>query len=354
MGRFDFNKYLLNEEIKINGKSQDDEENEAKKDDYTKDPSTDDGDYTQEQPDEEPEDAETPAPTDEPAPEEQPTDAEPPADNPEPTDEPPPTNGEDPNGDDKNADYTQDNPEGEEPATDEPAPEDDTDYTKEQPDDTGENTDEPVDNTDNTGGAPDPTLDGGSADGGDNPDADGTGGDVGGDPNTGGDATAGGGGAEPDDYTQEQPDGVDGESDPNSNGTDDPNANAAGDDATDNGVGTPDELQTMENDMFSDLTPEQINIKHIELKQQFIELYSVVDKTIDRVDKIGRTEDNLRPLEFVAKKLLELRDLIRYNLTVSYPTKTYIENEINLQHAMSIYNTLEKIMEQLARKKEDK
>lgn len=126
-------------------------------------------------------------------------------------------------------------------------------------------------------------------------------------------------------------------------------------DGTEGGELPPDEaneLKELETQLFSNLTPEQLNIKHIELKTQFIDLYETVDKTINRINKITKNEDNLKVLEFTITKLIELKDLINFNLTKTYATKSYLENETDFQHCLAIFNTISKILEELAAKKE--
>ena len=100
------------------------------------------------------------------------------------------------------------------------------------------------------------------------------------------------------------------------------------------------------------MTPAQIAIKQTELKTQFITLYGNIEKTIDRLAKVNRVEDNIKPLEFVTLKLMQLKDLVRDSLIESYDTRSYVENQIMLQRLMAIFATLMNIVEELAKGKD--
>ena len=253
----------------------------------------------------------------------------PPADEEEPQDEPP-----------EDTDYTKETPEdgeneGEEEPQDDP---ENTDYTKETPEDgesvedgdvpTGDDTQ--TDNPD-TGDTP---IDNGDGDG------------EGGDGNTDSPPEDGEGDGDTD-YTAEKPEDGEGSGDGGDDGT-------TGDGTDDAGSDEASELQQLETELFSNMTPEQIKLKNIELKTQFVNLYDSIDKTINRVNKIPKTDENVKVLSFVTKKLMELQDLVKTNVTQTYNTKTYIENEVDFQHSLAIFNTIGKILDELGKKKQDK
>ena len=89
-------------------------------------------------------------------------------------------------------------------------------------------------------------------------------------------------------------------------------------------------LKKIEAELFSNLTPEQIAIKNYELKQNFINLYSTIGATLSRINDITKSDNNIETLKFITTKLLELREMIDFNITTAYQTRTYIENSIIL------------------------
>jgi len=107
------------------------------------------------------------------------------------------------------------------------------------------------------------------------------------------------------------------------------------------------EIQSLEDDLFKDLTPEQMTIKQIELKQQYIDLFDSISDIISRVNKITKTTDNTNVIEFVTNKMAELKDLVHFYLNNTYITKTYIENTMNYQQYILILNTINKMLKEI-------
>lgn len=151
----------------------------------------------------------------------------------------------------------------------------------------------------------------------------------------------GGEGADDDtetDYTQD-----DGEETDDGN-TDNGNEDTTGDATASSGENP---LKDLENDLFKDLTPDQLNIKNMELKQQYIEIYGTVTSALVRLEKANRNEENLKPINFVEKKLNELKDLIAFYLKETYDTKSYIENNVMYQEYLVVLNSLIEILTQI-------
>ena len=107
------------------------------------------------------------------------------------------------------------------------------------------------------------------------------------------------------------------------------------------------DLDKIEDELFSSLTPEQIAIKNHELKNQFIEVYSIIGSTLVRINDIPKSNDNINILKFVTEKLLELREMIDYNITVAYSTRTYIENNIIYQQCIATLNAIADIIDNI-------
>ena len=108
-----------------------------------------------------------------------------------------------------------------------------------------------------------------------------------------------------------------------------------------------DELARIEDELFSDLTSEQNAIKDKELKRLFIELYKMCDTTVNRINAIAKTDNNMRILTFCAKKIIELRDSIDYHLNETYWTKLYLDNLIIYKTCIAQYNNVNEILKKL-------
>ena len=111
--------------------------------------------------------------------------------------------------------------------------------------------------------------------------------------------------------------------------------------------GADDEAKNLETQLFSKLTPQQIAAKNKELKTQFVNLYETINTSIDRLAKAQRKEYTIKALNFVVKKLLDIKELVKDYVIDQFDTKSYVENQINLQRNMAIYLTLTKILEEL-------
>ena len=107
------------------------------------------------------------------------------------------------------------------------------------------------------------------------------------------------------------------------------------------------DINKIEDELFSSLTPEQIAIKNHELKNQFIELYSIIGSTLVRINDISKTNENINVLKFITEKLLELREMVDFNVTTAYQTRTYIENNIIYQQCIATLNAIADIIENI-------
>lgn len=108
-------------------------------------------------------------------------------------------------------------------------------------------------------------------------------------------------------------------------------------------------IKKIEEELFSSLSPEQIAIKNSELKGNFIELYTTIGTTLVRINDIPKSEDNIEILKFITDKLIELQEMINFNITVAYSTRTYIENNIIYQQCISTLNAIANIIDNIPR-----
>ena len=113
------------------------------------------------------------------------------------------------------------------------------------------------------------------------------------------------------------------------------------------------DINKIESELFSSLTPEQIAIKNYELKNQFIELYSIIGSTLVRINDISKSNENINVLKFVTEKLLELREMIDFNITTAYQTRTYIENNIIYQQCIATLNAIAEIIDNIPKLNND-
>lgn len=301
-------------------------------------------------------------------------------------DTPPGMGNDSPTGDEEPTDYTKMTPDGDEPPTggdmdsgtqadnptdspgaggdNPPEDEENFDYTSMTPDEGNDQNDTQntpqgggLPGTDNLGtGDPDAGITGTQNDGdnGSNPgESDGFGGGAAEEPAT--------------DYGELSPDndnpdnagaagnGIPGnEGDPNAqtgtNSTEDPGSNDPNTEGNPEGNDQLQQMRDMESKLFADLSPEQIQLKDNELKTQFINLYEDIEKTINRVNGIVKTDANEEVVAFISKKLDELKDLTHKSLIDRYSTVTYTSNLMQYHQCLATYASIGKILEELGKK----
>lgn len=107
------------------------------------------------------------------------------------------------------------------------------------------------------------------------------------------------------------------------------------------------ELDQAEGEIFKDIKPEQMNIKIEELKQQFKKFNSVVVAAMEKLDDVSHTTYDDALLEFIARKLLELKELSRDYLLKTFNTRTYIQNQIELQRMIVAFNLVTNLISEI-------
>ena len=240
------------------------------------------------------------------------------------------------------------------PPAEEPAPAEDAPAPDEGGDDTSDDGDQNfMDDDDGGDDAPaeDTTTDDGSSDDGDQNFMDDDSGE--GDTSDTGEEPASDDGSTEDDGDQNfMDDGGEG-GDSAEGGGDDSGSEEAPEDSGDQQEGEehPEgkdyDINKIEDELFSSLTPEQIAIKNHELKDQFIELYSIIGSTLVRINDISKSNENINILKSITEKLLELREMIDFNITTAYQTRTYIENNIIYQQCIATLNAIADIIDNI-------
>ena len=115
-----------------------------------------------------------------------------------------------------------------------------------------------------------------------------------------------------------------------------------------------DDLKHQEEELYNELTPEQLDIKHKELKTQYLNMYDNVIAIIDRIGDINVAEQNIGTVEYVSNTLASLKDMLTDYVNDVYRTKSYIENSINYNRFLAILNGINKILEEMNSKNDEK
>ena len=114
-------------------------------------------------------------------------------------------------------------------------------------------------------------------------------------------------------------------------------------------------IKQQEEEIYNDtnMTPEQLDIKHKELKTQFLAMYDLTSSIIDRIGDANINEENIAVIEFISENLSRLRTMLIDYIESVYAGKSYIENAVTFNRFLATLNGINKMLEQIE-KKEDK
>ena len=108
-----------------------------------------------------------------------------------------------------------------------------------------------------------------------------------------------------------------------------------------------DNIKQQEEELYNELTPEQLDIKHKELKTQFLNMYDEVVAIIDRIGDVNVAEENIGTIEYVSNTLANLKDMLSDYMNTVYKTKSYFENSINYNRFLAVLGGINKVLEEM-------
>lgn len=111
-----------------------------------------------------------------------------------------------------------------------------------------------------------------------------------------------------------------------------------------------DALKAQEEEMYSNLSSEQLDIKHRELKNRFLEMYDTTSEIIDRISSVSVDENNINTIEYISTNLSKMRTMLSDYIDGVYQTKSYIENSINYNRFLAVLGGINKMLEEIPKK----
>lgn len=123
---------------------------------------------------------------------------------------------------------------------------------------------------------------------------------------------------------------------------DDPNAEA-------NPV---DDIKQKEEELIG-LSTQHLDIKHEELKTQFLSMYDMVTSIIERIDDASVRKDNIKVVHYVSDTIVKLKSMLTDYIENVYSTRSYIENSVIYNRFLAVLNGVLKILEEM-NKNDDK
>lgn len=113
-----------------------------------------------------------------------------------------------------------------------------------------------------------------------------------------------------------------------------------------------DELKQQEEDLLQ-LSPTELDIKHKELKSQFLSMYDITTNLIDRIGDTSVSEENIGVVEYISDTLARLRTILSDYVEFVYSTKSYTENSINYNRFLIVLNGINKLLEEMGKKEDN-
>ena len=113
------------------------------------------------------------------------------------------------------------------------------------------------------------------------------------------------------------------------------------------------ELQDKENQLFADMSDTQKSIKDKELTTNFVGLYNLVDSIHEKLERVPKTDETIRVIEFTSKKTEEVKMLLQRYISETYSTKTYLENMTNYYQFITVVKKIERGLATIKPKKDD-
>ena len=158
------------------------------------------------------------------------------------------------------------------------------------------------------------------------------------------DGSEGGEEAPAEDYTQDGGDdaGGDPEGDPEAGGED-----AGGEAGGDGSEEQADDARGLEQEIFANLTPPQLALKHQELKSNFLKIYDSTASIIDRINEIPSDERFTTSISYVNKQLSTFRDTLTDYINDVYSTKSYMENQVNYYKFLNVLHSINQILDEI-------
>ena len=108
-----------------------------------------------------------------------------------------------------------------------------------------------------------------------------------------------------------------------------------------------DGIKKKEEEILADLTPEELDIKHRELKKQFLAMFDTTTNLIERINNISLNTEHIPVIEYISNKLAQLRTMLCDYMESVYKTKSYTENYVNYNRFLAALNGISKILEEI-------
>lgn len=151
---------------------------------------------------------------------------------------------------------------------------------------------------------------------------------------------------EEDDYTLE---GDDEEEDPEDDTMDNEEDSMGGDDysSEDDSNSLDGQIKQSEDELMEDLSAQEKYVRDKELKKIYVDLYNSISNILMKVDRVVKTADNIKILNYCEKRLESTQEMLYDYLLDSYGHKSYIQNLTMYYEIIGILTGIEQLFTSL-------
>lgn len=100
--------------------------------------------------------------------------------------------------------------------------------------------------------------------------------------------------------------------------------------------------------LYDTLTEEQKQLRVLQLKKSYRQLYDQSENILSSVNGITKTQDNIDTLRRVIEALEKIKKLLLQYISTNYDMNTYIENYTNYIKFLATFRTISKVMNELS------
>lgn len=118
----------------------------------------------------------------------------------------------------------------------------------------------------------------------------------------------------------------------------------------DNQSGEEEEENKNDSDMFYSLSAEEQQLKIMELKKLFSNLYSSCNDLIERINDLDVSEDNIKQIGRISAVMNDARDYIADYIIHIFPSRSFIENDIAFNKFLMIINSVSNVLDKIITK----
>ena len=113
-----------------------------------------------------------------------------------------------------------------------------------------------------------------------------------------------------------------------------------------------DDIKQKEEELIG-LSTQHLDIKHEELKSQFLSMYDMITSIIERIDDASVRKDNIKVIHYISDTIVKLKSMLTDYIENVYSTRSYIENSVIYNRFLAVLNGVLKILEEM-NKNDDK